>query len=269
MDRQQLKGDRLFMANKEFTRFKLILVVALVMVAVGVVSLGARQTPGVSIPPGPIVVAPNAKTGDHKALVVPAAPALPAAQSPAALEEDFSGDLSKWQTVQTAPATWAARDGRLQQWGDANGEPSDEPSVLVRQDTALADGRVEAQIFPTAGDAVGLVFRGSDAGYYRLDLYPNLPNKSPKALLYKVTSNGAAREKIAETAASAWQGYAYSAWQLVTIDLAGKSISVSVDGTQVLSASDSSLTVGWAGVWTLANFGAQFDNVRIQPATSR
>lgn len=255
------------MANKQFTRFKLILVVALAMVAVGVVSLGARQTPGVSIPPGPIVVSQNAKADSSRRLVVPNAPALPAAQGSVTLQEEFSTDLGMWQTVQTSPARWATRDGRLQQWGDANGEPVEDASVLARQDVSLSNGRVEAQIFPTAGEAVGLVFRGSEAGYYRLDLYPNLPNKSPKALLYKMTTDS--RVKVAETEASAWKGYTNNAWQLVTIDLAGSSIRVSIDGTQVLTANDGSLTAGWAGVWTLANFGAQFDNVRLQPATNR
>lgn len=246
---------------------KLILVVALMITVVGVASLGARQTTGVTVPPGPIVVAPNAKTSTHKALTVPDAPALPAAQGPVAFQEDFSGGLGKWETVGTAAATWGARDGRLQQWGDATGEPVDEPSVLANKSIALADGKVEAQVFPTAGDAVGVVFRGSDAGYYRLDLYPNLPNNSAKAVLYKIAASGP--EKIAETAATSWKGYEYNTWQLVTVDLAGGSIQVSVGGTQVLSANDSSLKGGWAGVWTLANTGAQFDNVRIQPASSR
>ncbi len=246
---------------------KLILVVALMMVAIGVVSLGARQSQGVTVPPGPIVKSPNASAGMTKAPAVPDAPALPESSSPAVFQEGFSGNLDGWQTVQTAPATWGARDGRLQQWGDANGESVDEPSVLAIKGLSVSNGRVEAHIFPTAGTPVGLVFRGSDAGYYRLDLYPNLRYKTPKAALYEVTATGAS--KVAEATADAWQGYAYSAWQLVTVDLSGSSIVVSVEGKQILSANNGSFNSGWAGVWTFANTGAQFDNVRIQQAGSR
>src|SRR5689334_13327113 len=104
---------------------KLILVVALLVIAVSVVTLGASPTTGVRVPPGAIIVSPNARAGAHKEMVIPNAPALPASQAPVALQEDFSGSLGNWQTVQTAAATWGVRDGRLQQWGDANGEPVD------------------------------------------------------------------------------------------------------------------------------------------------
>jgi hypothetical protein len=255
------------MVTKKFERLKLVLIVALMMVAIGVVSLGARQSQGVTVPSGRIVKSPNASAGMVKAPVVPDAPALPAASSPLTLLEDFSSNLDRWQTVQTAPGTWGARDGRLQQWGDVTGEPVDAPSVLATRNSAITNGKLEAHIYPTGGSPVGLVFRGSDAGYYRLDIYPNLPNKSSKAVLYKVTPTG--ETKVAETPAASWQGYAYSTWQLVTVDLAGSSIVASVDGRQVLSASDGSFNSGWAGVWTYANTGAQFDNVRIQQTGSR
>lgn len=235
------------------------------MVVIGVVSLGARQSQGVTVPPGHLTKSPNASAGMVKAPTIPDAPTLPAASSPVAFQDSFSGNLDGWQTVQ--PATWGARDGRLQQWGDATGEPVDEPSVLATKNVTIGDGKLEAHIYPTGGSPVGLVFRGSDAGYYSLELYPNLPNKSSKAVLYKLTSTGGT--KVAETPAASWQGYAYSTWQLVTVELAGSSIVASVDGRQVLSANDSSFNSGWAGVWTYANTGAQFDNVRIQQTGSR
>ena len=265
--RQRMKGDRLFMVNKEFTRYKLILGVALLMVIVGVVSLGARQSQGVRVPPGAIVKSPNASVGMQKPQPIPAAPALPAESTQAAFLDNFSTNLDGWQTVQTEAATWGARDGRLQQWGDATGEPVDVPSVLAARNITVGDGKIEAHIFPTGGSPVGLVFRGSDAGYYRLDLNPNLPDQTAKVVLRKVTSTGEA--KIAETPATAWPGYAYSTWQLVSISMAGSNIVVSVDGTQVLTANDSSFNTGWAGVWAFANSSAQFDNVRIQQAGSR
>ncbi len=246
---------------------KLILVIALMLVVVGVISFGARPTAGVKVPPGPIVVAPNALANAHPDKAIPDAPTLPVAAAPVVIQDDFSAGLDKWETVQTAAANWGVRDGRLQQWGDASGEPVDEPSVLAVKDVTLGDGKVEASIFPTGGSPVGIAFRGSDAGYYRLDLYPNLPNKQAKAVLTKVTSKGA--ERISETAVTAWPGYKFSTWQIVTVSLAGGSISATVDGVQVLSTTDSSFSSGWAGVWTYANTGAQFDNVRIQPATSR
>lgn len=248
------------MVNKKLTS---ILLLVLALAGVGVVSLGARQQQSVRIPPGAIVESPNARS-QRQQLVVPDAPALPSTSSPVAFQDDFASNLSNWQSIPSAPATWGVRDGRLQQWGNTQGEPVDEPAVLSIRNVAVGNGRVEAYIFPTGGDTVGIAFRGSDAGYYRVELYPDLPNDDAKAILTKVTPNGGA--DIASTPVSAWAGYKLNTWQRVTVDLAGSNITVSVDGKQVLSASDSSFSSGWAGVWTLANTGAQFDNVRIQPA---
>ena len=249
------------MVNKKLAS---ILIATVALAIVGVISLGARQQQGVRVPPGAIVESPNARSSNRPAPVVPDAPALPSTSSPIAFQEDFSSNLGNWQTVQSAPATWGARDGRLQQWGDAQGEPVDEPSVLAINNLSVGNGRIEAYIYPMGGDGLGLAFRGSDAGYYRVELYQNLRGNDSKAVLKKVTPNGGS--ELASVPVSTWPGYKLAAWQLVTVDLAGSNITVSVDGKQVLSTTDSSFPSGWAGVWTLANTGAQFDNVRIQPA---
>ena len=64
-----------------------------------------------------------------------------------------------------------------------------------------------------SGESVGVVFRGSDAGYYRLSLSPNLPNHSAKALLDRVAPNGTATPLGTN---STWKGFEFAQWQTPT-----------------------------------------------------
>ena len=243
---------------------KTLPVVALALVVVAAVIIGAGQIQGTRVPPGPVVQSPNAGTnGSAPQPAMQAAPALPAAQAPIAASDDFSAlGLDQWQSLPSAPAAWRAREGHLQQAGDASGEISNERAVFVLRNATFDNGVLETYVYPTSGEPVGVVFRGSDAGYYRLALYANRPNQASKARLYKVTPGG--EQEIASAPVTTWAGYTLSKWQHVSVNAAGDQITVSVDRTQVLSATDSSMSAGWAGVWAVADMGARFDNVRIQ-----
>lgn len=244
---------------------KLIPVAALFLLLIAaVLVMGAQQSQGVTVPPGAIVDSPNANANVGSPRPTPqAAPALPQSSAPVAFTEDFSGgNLDRWQSLSSAPGSWTVASGRLQQGGDINQEPSNEAAVLIARDVQLSDGMLEAQLYPSGGDAVGLVFRGSDAGYYRLSLFGNLPNQSSKALLEKVTANKI--QNLAQVPVTTWPGYTSGNWQRITVKVAGSRITASVDDTTILDVTDTAFTTGWAGVWSTADMSAQFDNVRIQ-----
>jgi hypothetical protein len=151
----------------------------------------------------------------------------------------------------------------LQQRGaTADQDISNEDAVLLINGVTFDNGVLQAQVFPSSGSPLGLVFRGSDGGYYRLALFQNLPSNDSKAVLEKVTANGV--QELASAPRSTWPGYSPRQWQLVQVTANGNQISASVDGVQLFSVTDSSFSSGWAGVWSVADRGGQFDNVTIQ-----
>jgi Domain of Unknown Function (DUF1080) len=242
----------------------LVLVVAAAMIA------GASQTSGVRVPPGAIVDSPNANSNPGRPdAPVSDAPALPPVTSDVLFTDDFSKGLDQWESLSSAPGTWAPRDGRLQQLGDAAGDvtTSDQQAVLVVKDLKMDNAILEAQVDAASGSPVGVVFRGSDQGYYRLSLYPGLPNNSPKAKLEKVTAGE--NVNIATVPTNVWPGLTLGTWLAVKVVASGDHITVTLDNTQVIDTTASDFSSGWAGIWTLADRGAQFDNVRIQRAAGR
>jgi hypothetical protein len=183
--------------------------------------------------------------------------------------DQFStSSLDNWQSLASAPGYWVANDGRLQQRGaTADGELSDDNAVLLIKGVTFDNGTFQAQVYPSSGSPLGLVFKGSDAGYYRLTLFQNLPSNSSMALLEKVTSDKV--EQIASAPHSTWPGYKPMQWQLVQVTAKGNQITASVDGVQLFSATDATYASGWAGVWSVADRGGQFDNVSIQHIAGR
>jgi Domain of Unknown Function (DUF1080) len=262
------KGELGLMLSKKLIPVA-VPIVALVLLVAAMMSVGAQPKQGVHIPPGAIVQSPNAvMSNDTPKRPVPAAPSLSAAQ-PGALSESFDGrSLDAWRGVTDSAITWVAQDGRLQQFLPLTEEPADVPALFVSKDAGFVDGTVEAQVYATAGSPVGLVFRGSDAGYYRLVVDMNVPtNTQSKARIERVTPDGTT--VVASAPASAFAGYSLETWQHLLVSAQGSSITVSVNGTQILSATDTTFTKGWTGVWTLADQGASFDNIRIQPSAVR
>jgi hypothetical protein len=98
-------------------------------------------------------------------------------------------------------------------------------------------------------------------------LHAAAPNDKSKAWIERVT--GSVSERIAEAPFATFGGYNLEAWQHVKVTAQGSEISVAVDGRTILSATDNKYAAGWVGVWTLADQGASFDNVRIQRGAAR
>lgn len=239
----------------------------LLLLTVAVATVGASRIFTQQVPPGQIIVATGAAQSDDKGLSeAPSAPTLPTAKAAVIFSDSFDEPALKgWQTLPGDLAAWVARDGRLQQWGAADGAISNDHTVLVAKDSNLENnGIFEVLAYPTSGEPIGVVFRGSDSGYYRLTLFADLPNKSAKAHLDRVTSAGV--QSIAANAK--WSGFSIAQWQRITVNAVGSHIIVSLDETQLFAVNDSAFASGWVGVWTNADRGAQFDNVRIQRASS-
>jgi len=239
------------------------------MLVAAMMSVGAQPKPAVNIPAGDIVVSPNAQMNETPRKAVPAAPSLTDAQA-GALTETFDGKaLDAWHGITDSPVTWVAQDGRLQQYLPLEDEPSDLPVLFVSKDANFGDGTVEAYYYSSGGQPVGIVLRGSDQGYYRVLLHMNVStNTVSKARIERVTPTRT--DVIAEAPVSAFPGYALETWQHLQVAAQGNTITVSVDGNQIMSATDSTFAKGWAGVWTLADGGgASFDNIRIQPNAVR
>jgi hypothetical protein len=201
--------------------------------------------------------------GDTQPKAVPQAPALPSTSQPVALTETFDdAALDGWHGITDANMTWQALDGRLQQ--NLPDMPTEQNTLFVTTDTSFADGSAEAYFYATAGNPLGMVVRGSGDGYYRVVLFFNVnTNQVSKATLEKVTADGA--ETLATAPFATWPGYDLETWTLLKTSFVGNQITVSINGTEIMSATDAAntFTHGWVGVWSYADGGSSFDNIRI------
>ncbi|MDQ3927824.1 MAG: hypothetical protein M3328_01625, partial [Chloroflexota bacterium] len=183
----------------------------------GIVEPGGGGTPG----PAPTPVAP--------------APALPPTSKPTLYEDSFAASaLGSWQPLAAfAPPdvdvpAWRARNGMLEQVGDAHTEHTAEDALLVVNEAVLetSDFALDTYFRSASGEGIGAVFRLSGAGYYLVRLYGDSPNGSEKAELLLVTPG--ARKRLAIS--TAWGGYAHNQWARLTVTASGSDFSVAVDG---------------------------------------
>lgn len=249
-----------------------VLAVALLLLTIAAIAVGATGSQQVKVPQGGIVESPNARNGvvDNGAPTIPDAPKAEPARPGDLFSDDFSTDTGvnggKYESLASAPGSWKIKNNRLQQRGNESEDLSDAPAVLTIKGVTFGDNAVSAQVYGVAMP-LGLVFRGSDAGYYRLTLYRQQDtNDAPKASLDKVV--GGRATQIASVPVTAFAGFANQKWQTVKVTAVGDHITASVDGTTILDVTDSSFSSGWAGVWATADATTQFDNVRIENASA-
>ena len=255
----------------------LIPVVALLLLAGAAITLGAQPKPGYRIPAGELVDSPNAASMPETARnPVPEAPALADAPQPGTSVASFDGSsVDGWQGINESGVNWVAREGRLQQEIPQSDLPSEQNALFVTRDANFADGSVETYFYATAGSPLGIVLRGSATGYYRVALHMNVStNQVSKAYIERITTDSTGivkSETLASADFAAWQGYALEHWTLAKATVQGNRITVSIDGREIMSATDSTnaFSRGWAGIWTQSDNGTQFDNIRIQRVAGR
>jgi pectate lyase len=177
------------------------------------------------------------------------------------LAADFDdGSLDGWLAQDfsegpAGPASWQASGGALLQRGDALGLPDPGGAYLLAGDPGWGDYSVRAQAFAAQPTSLGLVGRTSEQGYYRARLEAG-PAES--LLVLEVVLDNQVRE-LARTLAPATTGR----WLDLELSLRGQSLSVSLDGATLLSASDTTLHVGKIGLYATADALARFDNLLV------
>jgi hypothetical protein len=89
-------------------------------------------------------------------------------------------------------------------------------------------------------------------------------NQVSKATIEKVTANKV--ETLVDAPFATYPGYDLETWTLLKTTVVGNQITVSINGKDIMSATDAAntFTQGWVGVWSYADGGASFDNIRIQ-----
>ena len=242
--------------------------------AVGASLAGALPAQGpVVVVPGTVVVAnPNwepAGPAYNAPTTLPIAPALPAAAGRVLFSNDFNapgdpGGTSPLLRDSDLPPAWDVRDGVFQQAGDVSGNNRDDEAYYLIGDPAWQDVTVESAILATSGEGAGLVWNVQGDNFYRVQLFPNLPNDAPKARLERVQAGKVM--VLAEAPATAYAGYAPDAWQTVRVENHGARRQVWVNGTLLFDVQDNSLTHGQAGLYAWADSGTRFDNLRVQSA---
>lgn len=224
--------------------------------------------PRENVPGGGIVEPTVSGTPESTATPIPSAPNLPASTGATIYEDTFSSaDLLNWQALAAlAPPdldvpVWRARNGLLEQVGDAHSENTAEDAFLVlnKPGTALDNFTLDTYFRSGSGEGTGVVFRMNGGSFYLLRLYGDSPNASEKAELLLVSPGDRKRVAIA----GAWSGHARNQWERLTVSANGPNISVTVNGTAVLTAKDTTLTSGKLGLYAFATGVAKFDNFRV------
>jgi hypothetical protein len=200
---------------------------------------------------------------------LPAAPQLPPAPSSAGatvINATFgSADtLKSWERVGPDIPTggtpvWEAKDGMLVQRGLDAIDAVDVQTGLVTGNPAWREVAVRATVLARDTKEVGLIVRQSGKSYYQFRaLVLGTGTNSGNLILEKVIDGQASQ-------IATFDGPELSSgtWHELGLSAKGSTITASVDGKDVGSAEDSSLTSGRAGVSTLAMSGAYFASVQV------
>jgi hypothetical protein len=195
----------------------------------------------------------------------PPAPGLAPPLHPLLLNATFATpDLSAWHTLSNGvdePA-WTMLNAHLQQAGDSSGQDGVNDAIFLTGTPDWSNYRLEAQVYVTSGDPVGLVWRAQGNRYYRFEMLQALPNTHWKAALDLV--DGLHVTSLATVPADRFAGYKPEHWstiQVVTLDARQQ---VRVDGVSIIDIQDSTLTDGQAGLYAIDSGATAFDNVRVQ-----
>ena len=247
---------------------------ALVVLLLGALALGGcGANPAAQAQPAPqagiVLPTPPPMPTSPPQPPTPTIPPAPAAAQPAAsatlLSADFSSDadLGRWSVIDAAdalpgPSVWKVRDGRLIPYSDAQDLPALYTTALVTGDPAWRDYSVSVAAYATNNDELGVVARASGAGYYVFKLFPKSQQPGMALLRYD-----AARGSYSVLASAEGGGFVLERWYSLRLTVQGQELKASVDGREVLTAHDATLTQGRAGVAGYAAGSLEFDNLTV------
>lgn len=166
------------------------------------------------------------------------------------LPADFISVLGDWKVASEATAPSGANV--LRQSGSFNN--SDFPRLLVR-DLSFGDLKLKVRCRPESGSAdqaCGLIFRAQDSDNYFITRANAL---EASVNLYRVVQ----RERQFITGASA--NVTAGTWHTLEVAAQGSAITVSWDGTQLISTTDTTYARGKIGLWTKADSVTAFDDL--------
>ncbi len=183
------------------------------------------------------------------------------------LSENFDdGNFNGWtisdQGTLAGPSVWSAATGTMVQSSNIYSEPTS-ASELAKLGTYAsytagnfwADYRATLNITSNDDDAIGLMFRYQNSNnYYRFSWDKQ---RNYRRLIKKV--NGVTT-LLAQDSIPYVTGQSY---QLQILAL-GTTIGVSIDGTQIFSVTDSSLSSGTISLYSWGNAGSNFDDIVVQ-----
>ena len=151
------------------------------------------------------------------------------------------------QTAPTEPIEWQSNSDAFALIGDTSWSNYTVKSdvYLAQSGTAELYGRANTQDRPQA-DQAAYLFRASDTGAWSID---------------RSDTSGNITTLASGTAAALGTG----SWHTLALTMQGSTISGSIDGTTVGSATDTTYTSGQAGIGVVGYQTDQFDNLDITP----
>lgn len=198
---------------------------------------------------------------------VPAPPADTLKPSGARLLGDsFTSEaaLSRWEFVDQAEipadkANWLIENGQLVQ--DRTGQdkaPNTSPTMAFTGDPQWSDYTVSVKVYDENNATFGLVARRQGDSFYRFRMNADSYPDTPKVVLEKVV-NGVATPLVT----SDGPGYTQHQWHTASLTVRGATIQATVDGKVMAEATDSTLSSGQAGLYTLELGYIRFDDVTV------
>jgi hypothetical protein len=180
---------------------------------------------------------------------------------------DFSSAnaVANWQFIDLSDvlpedqSVWKVEDGALVQNRTANaGNPSIQETIAVVGDQKWTDYTITAKVYDQMNATFGLVARRTGNSFYRYRAIANRYPDTPKQVLEKVV-DGVATPLVTVDK----PGYDQLQWHVVSMTVSGSHIRVTLDGTVVAEATDTTFASGQAGLYTRAIGGIRFDDVVI------
>jgi len=193
-------------------------------------------------------------------------PSLAEAGPPQPYKLDFSGLAAD----ALLPAVCFPYEGRWRVVRDAEG-----PNVALRQDRmilpwavmlvagkgrALTDGKATVRFLPVSGvvDASGgIIFRAQDPRNY----YVVRPNALEDNYRLYIMKDGVRTQLSTVTVTPPKKG----TWHVFEVTFRGPHFRATLDGKDLVEATDETFKSGWCGLWTKADSVTLFDDLEVVP----
>lgn len=246
-------------------RFRLIGLVGLLsLILAGCGTISQAQSGNIADLP----TAPPAPTAEpFVEPVIPDAPQAAApSKAPVKYSDSFDKQSSDWQVLDiwnngSEPSTWSVKNKKLHQVSGLDGNVSHNPTAFTTGDAAWTDYTIQAQAYSIDNNIMGLVGRVNDDGYYALVMRQQGAEGGKLLTLQRYNASTETFELLATSEAFGWQP---KTWYTLQLSFSGNTITASVNGQQVLSATDSTFTKGRAGVYGYGESNLVFDNFIVQ-----